>query len=62
MACHNEIMALLNAQGYTPYRLGIQSMNMINSKDKSVLALTSIIKNALDPANVLAPGHYIPSE
>jgi 4-cresol dehydrogenase (hydroxylating) len=58
MACHNEIMKALNAEGYSPYRLGIQSMKLMKSKDNAVRNLIRKIKNAIDPHNVLAPGHY----
>jgi 4-cresol dehydrogenase (hydroxylating) len=58
MACHNEIMKTLRAEGYSPYRLGIQSMKLFASKDKVVQKLIRRIKHAIDPNNVLAPGHY----
>lgn len=58
MACHDEIMKTLNAEGYSPYRLGIQSMKLTKSKDKAVKNVIQKIKHAIDPHNVLAPGHY----
>jgi 4-cresol dehydrogenase (hydroxylating) len=58
MACHNELMMLLNAEGYSPYRLGIQSMNMMKFKAKAMLSFQERLKEAIDPNGVLAPGHY----
>jgi 4-cresol dehydrogenase (hydroxylating) flavoprotein subunit len=58
MACHDEIMTTLNAAGYSPYRLGIQSMKMMKTKSKTALNLVRKIKSTLDPHDILAPGHY----
>ena len=58
MACHNELMDSLNNEGYSPYRLGIQSMNMMKHKSKSGQKFYAALKNVIDPYNVLAPGHY----
>lgn len=52
-ACHDDILKALDAQGYPPYRLGVQS---IWASPKNELYLK--LKNAIDPDGILSPGHY----
>lgn len=59
MRCHNEIMKVMQKKGYSPYRLGVQSMNLIQNQLPATRTLLKQIKKALDPANILAPGRYI---
>lgn len=59
MKCHDEIMRSMHKLGYSPYRLGIQSMDLIMNQLPSTRTVLKQIKKALDPAQVLAPGHYI---
>lgn len=59
MECHNEIMEALVKLGYSPYRLGIQSMKLMGGKSDSSKKLLRVIKDAVDPKHILAPGHYI---
>ncbi|MEQ9413377.1 MAG: FAD-linked oxidase C-terminal domain-containing protein, partial [Cyclobacteriaceae bacterium] len=59
MECHNEIMDAMVRLGYSPYRLGIQSMKLMNNKSASNKKLLKALKDALDPKRILAPGHYI---
>lgn len=58
LACHDELLAALIADGYPPYRLGVQSMNAMPPPDDDSLALYAALKAALDPHDVLAPGRY----
>ncbi|QEE30403.1 FAD-binding oxidoreductase [Terriglobus albidus] len=53
MQCHDEMQAALLAEGFYPYRLGIQSMNAVAPSP-----LLERIKAALDPKGILAPGRY----
>ncbi|MEZ5353879.1 MAG: FAD-binding oxidoreductase [Bryobacteraceae bacterium] len=57
MACHDAAMAAFRAAGYHFYRLGIQSMSHAASPG-DYSALMAKLKNAMDPAGILAPGRY----
>lgn len=59
MKCHTEIMQAMLKAGYSPYRLGIQSMHLMSHQHSTTRQLLRQIKQALDPGDVLAPGHYI---
>jgi 4-cresol dehydrogenase (hydroxylating) len=61
MACYEELSHRLTSRGYYPYRLGIQSMGLLNS-DRSRSEFLTSLKKSLDPNNVLAPGRYLTSE
>lgn len=58
LACHDALVASLSAQGYLPYRLGIQSMQAVPAPNDDSGALIERLKRALDPDDVLAPGRY----
>jgi 4-cresol dehydrogenase (hydroxylating) len=58
LACHDALLAALIAEGYFPYRLGVQSMNALPPPDDDSLLLHDRLKRALDPNGVLAPGRY----
>jgi 4-cresol dehydrogenase (hydroxylating) len=56
--CYRELMDTLLAEGYAPYRLGIQSAYSLPSTE-GYDALVRGIKQQFDPNQVLAPGRYI---
>jgi 4-cresol dehydrogenase (hydroxylating) len=58
MTCFKELQRRLVARGYYPYRLGIQAMDLLNA-DTARTAFLRILKSAIDPNNVLAPGRYL---
>ena len=58
MQCHDEMMEQFNAHGYSPYRLGIQSMGLMQGTESSSVDLLRQLKATLDPKGVLAPGRY----
>jgi len=58
MACHHAIMEGLQSMGYSPYRLGIQSMHMYEGRDQGSKDLLNSIYKAIDPQAILAPGRY----
>jgi len=60
IACHQRLLTELNANGYLPYRLGIQSMDQMHG-NTGYDSLLKTLKASLDPNNILAPGRYIPS-
>ena len=59
--CYHDLSKQLNQAGYYPYRLGIQSMDMLSQGEDSYQNLLSKIKQALDPNQVLAPSRYLKS-
>lgn len=61
MACYEELSGRLASRGYYPYRLGIQSMSLLDS-NRSRSEFLNTLKKSLDPNNVLAPGRYLTSE
>jgi 4-cresol dehydrogenase (hydroxylating) len=56
IACHSELLQDLIANGYPPYRLGLQSMEVMNKNTSAALLMT--LKEAIDPNGILAPGRY----
>ena len=56
-ACYRELMDGLLAAGYPPYRLNVTSMGW-SAGDRSYAALLRLLKDAVDPNRVLAPGRY----
>lgn len=58
MACYRELQAAYVAQGYLPYRLGIQSMDSLPPARDSWGVLMRTLKRSLDPNDILAPGRY----
>ncbi len=57
MTCYKHLLRVLTEHGYYSYRLGIQAMNELR-RDEGSGGLLRLIKNALDPNGVLAPGRY----
>jgi len=57
--CYETLTGSLLRAGYPPYRLNIQSMTSVNS-DGHYGKVLQLIKSALDPNNVVAPGRYEP--
>jgi 4-cresol dehydrogenase (hydroxylating) flavoprotein subunit len=59
MACHHELMRTLGAKGYSPYRLGVQSMALMQGHSSNLLKFLADLKKTVDPTDILAPGHYL---
>ncbi len=57
LACYQTLAEKITALGYYSYRLGIQSMEEMNSSE-SYVDLLAKLKSAVDPAGILAPGRY----
>jgi len=62
MACYKELLHTLQQQGYPPYRLGTQGMELLANTRNENKQFFNVIKNALDPNRILAPGRYEPKE
>jgi len=59
-ACYQSLFAQCMAAGYIPYRVGLQSMAALDPSYDSFWQTVRRIKDALDPAGILAPGRYEP--
>ncbi len=57
-ALYDELLADATTHGYQQYRAGLQSWTRLFAQAPELAQLNNRIKVALDPANVLAPGHY----
>jgi 4-cresol dehydrogenase (hydroxylating) len=56
-ACHEQLLERLRTSGYYPYRLGIQSMAIMQHAGNFGQFLKRL-KKELDPELILAPGRY----
>ena len=61
MRTYKALIEALLKRGYPPYRLNVRSMEYGEAGGAYAQALKSI-KAALDPAHILAPGRYEPTE
>ena len=59
LSCSKELLQELNANGYVPYRLGIQSMGQMEA-DSGYNRVLRRLKDALDANGILSPGRYEP--
>jgi 4-cresol dehydrogenase (hydroxylating) flavoprotein subunit len=55
---YDELLADMHARQYQQYRAGLQSWQTLFADAPVLSRLHSRIKAAVDPANILAPGHY----
>ncbi len=58
LACHDSVFSQLTKSGYSPYRLGIQSMKWLEESDRLGKDIYKRLKGLFDPNNVIAPGRY----
>lgn len=58
LACRDEMLGRLIGEGYVPYRLGIGSAKLLPEPDGDYAELMGLLKRALDPNDILAPGRY----
>ncbi|MEO1088119.1 MAG: hypothetical protein AAFY88_28125, partial [Acidobacteriota bacterium] len=57
-ACHDKILEDCRLYGFSPYRLGIGSMDQLAHLHDSNRRFLSRLEATLDPAGILAPGRY----
>lgn len=57
LLCYQQLLRELNADGYFPYRLGIQSMDQMHGASGYNTVLRRL-KQALDPNGIISPGRY----
>jgi 4-cresol dehydrogenase (hydroxylating) len=60
IACHQQLLDRLSDAGYYPYRLGIQSMDVLTKRQDNYQNLLNRLKKSLDPNQILAPDRYCP--
>lgn len=58
-ACYRELHAATMAAGYMPYRMGIETMDMLDDGQDAFWDLARTLKATLDPHGIIAPGRYI---
>ena len=56
--CHDEILTTLHGLGYSPVRLGSQSMHLGGPSEPAYIDLIRQLKHLLDPNDILPPGRY----
>ena len=59
IACHDKMFRAMLTEGYFPYRLGIQSTELIPPARDDFDTLVAQFKNVMDPDNILSPGRYV---
>jgi 4-cresol dehydrogenase (hydroxylating) len=59
-ACHDALWGALLAAGYVPYRAGNSAMKRLAETSEVFWDVAGKIKAALDPHDVVSPGHYQP--
>lgn len=58
--CHAELAQRLLAAGYPPNRLGVEAMGIMDAAGTTHRDVLRAMKQAFDPAGILAPGRYLP--
>lgn len=59
-ACYRALFEQGRQEGYLPYRMGAQYMDLVTGADTPFWRLVGKIKAAVDPDGILAPGRYSP--
>ena len=58
LACHDMLLAQLAKSGYYPYRDNGRAMSLLAGSSDDYDDFQKIIKNAIDPDNIMSPGRY----
>lgn len=58
-AAYLELLALLGAQGFYPYRLATIGMGVMDGTSKETRAVLAKLKKAFDPKGLISPGRYL---
>lgn len=59
-ACYRALYEAGRNEGFLPYRLNIDAMELLHTPVSSSSRLGSRLKEAVDPKSILAPGRYVP--
>ena len=57
-ACYMALLERGKAEGFMPYRIGIDAMAWLTSQPGTFWELVSQIKGVIDPQGIIAPGRY----
>tara|TARA_R110001583_G_scaffold30579_4_gene105643 strand:- start:866 stop:2500 length:1635 start_codon:yes stop_codon:yes gene_type:complete len=58
--CYRALYNAGRKEGFLPYRLNIDAMDILNTSGATCSRLASKLKAAVDPNFILAPGRYVP--
>ncbi|MBU2955593.1 FAD-binding oxidoreductase [Marinobacter sp. F3R08] len=58
--CYRALVNAGQKEGFLPYRLNIDAMDILNRHGSALPGLASQLKTAVDPNHILAPGRYVP--
>ena len=58
--CYRALYKAGQKEGFLPYRLNIDAMDILNTGGSAFSQLASQLKAAVDPNFILAPGRYVP--
>lgn len=56
--CYNELLRIGREKGFFPYRMGVAHMEELTKMAPKFFDIQGLIKKALDPKNIIAPGRY----
>ncbi|MDZ7870112.1 MAG: hypothetical protein U5L02_13110 [Rheinheimera sp.] len=58
--CRDQLYQAMFAKGFYPYRTDVTKMaEMTRCGDEQYLKVLAVLKQSLDPKNILSPGRYI---
>ncbi len=60
LSCYRALFACVMTHGYIPYRVGIGSMGDLDPEHDTYWRTVALLKAALDPLGIIAPGRYQP--
>lgn len=58
--CFEALFHAGQAQGFVPYRLNIDAMELLETQGSPFWDVASRFKQAVDPGHLIAPGRYVP--
>jgi 4-cresol dehydrogenase (hydroxylating) len=59
-ACYRALFDAGRREGFLPYRMGAQYMDLVTSEDSTYWRLVAKMKHAIDPDGIISPGRYCP--
>jgi hypothetical protein len=57
-SCYRALLEAGRHEGFLPYRMNVDAMDWITSRDAPYWDTVAAIKTAIDPAGIIAPGRY----
>ncbi|GAB4530106.1 MAG: FAD-binding oxidoreductase [Parvularculaceae bacterium] len=60
-ACYDALFAAGRKLGFLPYRLSARKFSLLERENGEYWRLAAAVKQAVDPAGVIAPGRYVPA-